>query len=658
MEVMEMLIKGYSGRILYIDLGSQSIVVKPLNENWVKDYLGGWGINFRLAYDLIKPGDDPFSPDSPMILGVGPLVGTLYPGSGKIMATAKMPMTASKDGKHFVANSTGGSSRFSIMLKAAGYDHVVIQGRADRPIYLMIDNDKVSFHDAADLWGKKDPYETADILTNKHEGAGVITIGKAGENKVRFAMSFVDKNWHLGKSGFGAIMGSKNLKAIVVRGSKGVMPADPERFMKVVNRLREVASNNKTVEGIRRIGYQYLWFPIWVHNYYQSLIWTKEEWSKYYGIEAVEKAYDIGNACSSCVIACKSICSAKEGEYKGEILDTAHYLIVGIVGDRFQLKDTGAPIKFAQKCNLYGMDIFNVLSMVDWITRLYDQKEIQKEQTDGMDLSRKMDTYLLLLDKIGNREGKLGNAMADGWFALSELVGKDATKEYIYGHAIAKGNESIYPPRAAKLDPMRITMMMTNPRGGSSPQGHSRTVVPLMPLKVVKADAAKTGISEEELEAIFSEDNFDHARLTRHIEDAYGTYNALGVCSVYATFGWTNVKVLAEAYSALTGIEVTPEKMKKKGERIMNLYKILNVREGFTRKEDRPPESVFTPVQTPEGEQSLQNYYRKKTYSMEDCERLLDDYYKYRGWDIKTGVPTKEKLEELGLEDFSKVVAS
>jgi len=184
MEVMEMPIKGYSGKMLYIDLESQSIEKKPLNKNWIKDYLGGWGINYRLAYDLIKPGDDSFSPDSPIILGVGPLVGTLYPGSSKLMATAKMPMTASKDGKHFIATSTGGSNKFSIMLKAAGYDHLIIQGQAERPIYLMIDDDKVSFCDAEDLWGKKDSYETADILTSKHEGSGVVLLERRVKTKL------------------------------------------------------------------------------------------------------------------------------------------------------------------------------------------------------------------------------------------------------------------------------------------------------------------------------------------------------------------------------------------------------------------------------------------------------------------------------------------
>jgi aldehyde:ferredoxin oxidoreductase len=648
-----MSIPGYAGRILNIDLGSRSTEVRPLDESWIDKYLGGWGINYRLAYDLIEPGADPLSAGNPIILGIGPLAGTLYPGSCKVLATSKMPLTASVDGKHFVATSTGGSNTFLLMFKAAGYDHIVIQGRAEKPTYLKIDNDEVEFCDGRDLWGQKDVYKTTEILNKRHPGFGIATIGKAGENQVRFAMAYLDKHWHLGKSGFGAVMGSKNLKAVIVRGNKGVRVADPDRFMKVVDYLRAKADDNPTVKQIRRIGFHQLWNPIWVHNFYQSEVWTKEEWSKYYGIESAEKVIKSNKSCSSCCIGCKTVCSVKDGEYQGQELHTMHYSSIAPIGDRFQLKDPGGPLRFGEYCNKYGMDVLNSTSMVDWITRLYVDKEITKEQSDGIELSRSIDTYLLLLEKMTNREGALGNAMADGWFTLSNFVGKDATKDYIYGNQIAKGQECIYPARAAKLDPMRISMLMTNPRGGGSPHGHSATVVPLRPLKHVKADAANTGMSEEELEQIFSEDDFDHPRLTRHIEDAYAVYNALGVCSTVATFGWTNVKILSEAYTALTGIAITPQELKKDGERITNLYKMLNVREGFRREHDLPPEAVFVPIQTPEGEQGLEDYYRNKKYSMEDCERLLDAYYKSRGWDVTTGIPTKKKLRELGLEIFS-----
>lgn len=242
--------------------------------------------------------------------------------------------------------------------------------------------------------------------------------------------------------------------------------------------------------------------------------------------------------------------------------------------------------------------------------------------------------------------------MADGWYALSERVGRDASKEYLQQHGIIKGQESIYPPRAAKMDPMRMTMIMTNPRGGHSPQGHSATAAPQRPLKIIQRDLANTGIRPEEMGKIFTADDFDHARLTRHVEDAYSVYNCLSTCSVWATFGYTNVKILAEAYSALTGIKITPEKLKERGEKIINLYKLLNVREGLSRKDDIPPEAMLRPIQTPDGEQKLTDYYRTKAYTREDLEKLLDDYYADRGWDIRTGIPTQEKLNALTLKGF------
>ena len=158
-----------------------------------------------------------FLPENPIILGVGPLVGTLYPGANKVMTTCKMPMTASNDGKHFIGTSVSGNNLFALMFKNAGYDHIVISGRAEKPVYLKISDDEVQLCDAEDLWGKNDVYETADILDRRHEGFGKMVIGKAGENRVRFAMAFVDRFWHAGKSGFGAVMGSKNLKAIIVK---------------------------------------------------------------------------------------------------------------------------------------------------------------------------------------------------------------------------------------------------------------------------------------------------------------------------------------------------------------------------------------------------------------------------------------------------------
>lgn len=647
---------GYAGRILYVDLTSGNIRIEPLSEKWMKDYLGGWGINYRLAYDLIEPHGDPFSPANPIILGLGPLVGTLYPGAVKLMATTKMPMTASADGRHFVATSTGGSTRFSLMLKSAGYDHVVIQGRSESPVYLRIDDEKVEICDAEDLWGKLDIYQTADELSKRHEGYGAITIGKAGENKVRFAMAIIDKTSHLGKSGLGAVMGSKNLKAIVVRGTGGIKPHDPRRFMDVVDQVRRMPASNPIAQRYQKIGLSASWDLIWVKNYYQSERWTKDEWSRHYGVNSVKNVLHGIQACTSCPVGCRAHHVVKNGPYAGTETYTAHYLYSALVGARLEIEDPGTSIKFVDICNRAGMCAINALGMVDWVTRLYTEGEIDNRVTEDLKLNRDIESYFLLLDKVIHREG-IGDVMADGWFALSSLVGKDATEAYLQQHGISKGQECIYPARAAKMDPMRITGTMTNPRGGQTPQGHSACAAPERPLKVLRRDAGNTGMSEEELDRTFTGDNFHHGILTKHIEDAYAVYNSLSVCTVWVTFGFTNVKVLSEAYSALTGIEISASELKQKGERIINLYKLLNVREGFDRKDDIPAKALLRPIKTPDGEQALTDYYHKKVYTSADLEEILDEYYEERGWDVKKGIPTAEKLRDLGLEDFANALS-
>lgn len=650
-----MKIPGYAGKILYIDLKNKSVKTKSINKSWIKEYIGGWGINARLAFDLIKPGSDPFSADNPIIFGIGPMVGTLYPGSSKIMATTKMPMPASPDGCYSVATSTAGCFKFNVMLKSCGYDHLVITGKAKTSTYLMIRDSEIEFYDAQDLWGKFDTYQTSDILSDRHPGCGTLTIGSAGENKVRYAMAIVDKTAHLGRSGFGAVMGSKNLKAIVAKGSSSLAVADPDRFMKVVDRVRMKAKNNPISKAYQDIGLAASWDLIWVKNYYQSESWSKEEWTKYYGTETVEGVLHGVKACVSCPVGCKSHHIVRKGKYAGTETYTTHYLYAALVGAKFEIKDPETSLKFVDMCNRNGMCVINAMSMIDWVTRLYADNEISNIISGGINLSRNVENYLDLIKAIVKREG-IGNVMADGWYALSRFLGKDATLNYHQQHGISKGQESIYPPRASKMDPMRITAVMTNPRGGHTPHGHSATAAPERPLKAIKKDAENTGMSENELNETFSENDFDHARLTRHIEDAFAVYNSLSVCSVWATFGFTNVVTLAEAYSALTGVEITPRELKEKGEKIVNFYKLLNVREGFDRKNDIPPKALLKPIKTPDGNQHLMDYYRTKNYSENDLDKILDDYYADRGWEIERGIPTIKKLRSLKLDEFQSAL--
>jgi aldehyde:ferredoxin oxidoreductase len=297
---------GYVGQILHVDLTSGDISKQPLDTELARKFLGGWGINYRLEYDLLKPGTDPLSPDNPIIIGVGPLIGTLVPGSGKVAATMKLPIVARKqEKKYIVATGVGGSHRFGAMIKNAGYDHVVITGRAKKPSYLKIIDDDVEICDARDLWGR-DVYETTDELANRHRGqtgkAGVWAIGRAGENLVTSALGFIDRVATMGRWGGGAVLGSKNLKAVVSLGTKGVKVKDPKRFMAAVDKKRK----------------EIMSYPL-----YRSGVPAERHLPE--GIPYPSNLYDLTKyaepACMGCIDSCRASFRIREGRFTG---DTMH----------------------------------------------------------------------------------------------------------------------------------------------------------------------------------------------------------------------------------------------------------------------------------------------------------------------------------------------
>jgi len=645
---------GYAGSILYVDLANGETRKEPLDLELAKKFVGGWGINFKLAYDLMKPGTDPFSPDNPIIIGVGPLVGTVAPGAAKVGATTKFALPATEDGRYYITTASSGSRRFGLMLKNAGYDHVVITGRARAPVYIKIIDDEVEICDAGELWGKKDIYETTDELMDRYEGCGVIAIGRAGENLVRFAMALTDKKSTLGRSGLGAVMGSKNLKAIVTQGTKGIKISDQPRFMRMVDSIYEhfVAYLMSMHDPEGQAG----WRDIIVPNLDPG-IWSKYDWDARYGVKKVSEVRKEVKPCTSCWLPCGggNVLEIKDGEFRGATSETGFYLVVAIVGQKLDLIEQREAIKLVEMMNRAGVCGCTSSSLIDWVTRRYKQNVITEKDTGGVVLGRDLNTYMELLDKIIDRQG-FGNTLAEGWFETSRWVGRDARSDYVEGFGIAKGTDCIYPARAAKLDPMRFSMGITNPRGGHSEMGHSSTMFPLIPLISIRRDAEGWGTSKDAIDRIFAPvpyyGVFNTARLTRHIEDLSSIVSCLGACTSWAALGGLiNATNMAELYSAATGIQIDPHELKRRGERVFNLYKVLNVREGFTRKDDQFPEVWLQPMPSPDGLQYLTDYYRMHHVTRDDLQRLLDDYYDERGWSIALGIPSREKLVELGLEE-------
>lgn len=647
---------GYAGSILYVDLTNEVVKREPLDNSLTDQFIGGWGINHRLIWNLLEPGIDPFSPDNPIVIGAGPLAGTVFGGS-KIQGTTKFALPATEDGRFYVTSAISGSGRFGLMMKNAGYDHIVITGRAKRPAYLEVTDDSVAIRDATQFWGKKDIYETSDELSRRYPDCGVIAIGTAGENLVRSAMAITDKRMHFGRGGFGAVMGSKNLKAIAARGTRGIQLFDTKRYMNVIDRLYQQIPTS--AKDRQQLGSHAGWASmITVHM--NPGLWSVFDWDRHYGIARFLEVKKDVKACTGCWFGCNVGYEIKDGEFAGTETETGHFLWPAVFGQRLELADCREALKLLDVANRSGTCISTMGSLIDWITRLYAEGLIGKEQTDGLDLQRDIKTYLNLAEKMINREGSLGKAMADGWFATSEHVGRDARTDYILGTGIAKGTDCIYPARMTKLDSMRFSMGLTNPRGGYSGQGNSITISPFQSLEAIKRDAIARGTPDDAIARIFQPikyyGSFNVGRLTKYMEDFCSLHNALGTCVVSSRYG-TTIDDLVELYSAATGVEMSAQELMKRAERAQNLYKMLNAREGFSKKEDAAfPDVWLVPINTPDRREALTDYHRIRELSREDILKLLDDYYDERGWDKQSGVPGKDKLRELGLDKLANNV--
>jgi len=641
---------GYAGQILRVDLSSGKIEKEPLSPEFIEDYMGGVGMQYRLIYDLLRPGLDPFSPDAPVIVGTGTLTGTLTPLGGKVFATAKVPAIASKrEEKHFISYCTGGNERFGAMMKNAGYDHVVITGRAKKPSYLKIIDDDIEICDAADLWGKKGIYETSEELAERHQGAtgpaGVWAIGKAAENLVRHAHGVVDMHAQFGRHGVAAVLGSKNLKAVVTLGTRGVKVADSTSFMKAVDRVR----------------HQIMSHP---------LFHTR-------GLKGdATGAREIQRACMACLEGCKFGYQVEDGRFAGEKLKVSYSSLTRLFGRTLGLKHFGDTVRLMNMVNDYGLDMYTMRGMLRFLVRLYERGVITGKDTGGLVLKfGDFDSYVQLLNKIVNRED-IGEVAAEGWYPLAQRIGVDASADFEDGWSIVKGVSLIADARNSGFSPVwglgpMVTGMVRHRHGATywapGDDIHRDTYFPegRRSLNDLKRDMVRIGATEEELERMFTENDFNAGIMEKVTEDGHMVCDLLGVCEASHVLGhpMQDLPRLSELYSLATGIELSPAELKKKGEKIFNLVKVLNVREGFTREDDAVPsiwlQNVERPVildrSTIKGKSYLHDYFRRRI-SRDDVHKMFDDYYEERGWDIERGVPTKEKLVELGLGEFEEIV--
>ena len=611
---------GYAGRMLRIDLTSGKTSVEPLNEEYAKKYIGGIGLGMRLWLDNSKPGVEPFSPENPLILATGPIAGTMWPTGGNGHAFV------SKSPASYGVGEAKAHGTFGTELKRAGYDVVILKGKSERPVYLWIDDDSVQIVDASQLMGKS-PQETEDAI---REELGdyyirVAAIGVAGEKLSRIACIINDKTRAAGRTGLGAVMGSKNLKAIAVRGTRDITVAKPEVFMEMVKEFHE------RMKGPAAAKYRTLGTPenVLVHNSLACMPTRNYNNASFEGAEKVsgevlnEKYVTKIIGCSSCAMRCEHMCVVSEGPYKNT-MTRMEYETLWALGPYCGVDRLDAIIKGMQLTNYYGVDAISAGVIIGFAMDCYEKGILSQKELDGIDARfGNHEAMIQLVEKIGKREG-IGDILADGVKVASEKIGKGSEK--LAAHI--KGVEVTgYDLRCLKTAALGFAVSF---RGAD----HNRHGAYAFDVKgKVNRLIAEKG----------------RGKLVKGMEDSYAVIDSLVVCKFSRGTYFKEWEDMSKLYSVVTGHEMTPDELKLAGERINNIGRVFNVREGLGRKDDTLPYMVMHNPIPDEGPS------KGAVFTQAELDLLLDDYYEARGW-TKEGIPTEQKLKELGMEDVIPMI--
>lgn len=610
---------GYAGRVLYVNLTTGKTRVEKLNEEYAQKYIGGIGLGMRLWLANSKAGVDPFSPENPLVLALGPISGTMFPTAGNGHAfVSKSPATGGIG--EAVAHGTFGAE-----LKRAGYDAVVLTGKAEKPVYLWIDDDSVQLLDAAHLMGKS-PSETEDAIKDELGDyyIRVASIGMAGEKLSRIACIINEKTRAAGRTGMGAVMGSKNLKAIAVRGTRDIVPAKPDEFMDMVKEFHErmkgpATQKYRTLGTAENVLVHNSLFCMPTRNYNNAHF---EAADKVSGEVMNEKYVTKIIACSSCAMRCEHEVVVREGQHKGT-MTRMEYEMLWSMGPYCGIDKLDAIIKGVSLCNQYGMDAISAGVIVAFAMDCHEQGILSHEEL-GVDAHfGSVDALLTLLEKMGKREG-IGDILADGVRIAAQKIGKGAEKlaQHIKGLEVTG-----YDLRCLKTAALGFAVSF---RGAD----HNRHGAYAFDVKG-KVDRLKA--------------EKGRGKLVRDMEDVYALIDSFIVCKFSRGTYYKELADMAKLYSLVTGYEMTPEEVKKAGERINTIARVINVREGLSRKDDTLPWKVMNQPIPDDGP------VKGAIVTQEELDLLLDDYYQARGW-TPDGVPTAEKLKELGMDDLVDIV--
>lgn len=634
---------GWMGEILRVDLTTGKVSKEPTMKYDGKKFLGGRGINDLLLFNEVSPKVGAFDADNRLIWGVGPLGATRVPAPGRCQLTFKSPYPS-----HLGESNCGG--HIGSELKFAGYDHLIIQGRAEKPVYLWISDNKVKIRDASHLWGKN-TWETQNLIRKElgDEKIRIACIGQGGENLVKFASIMTEGSNAFGRCGGGAVMGSKNLKAVALRGSKKVKVAKLGDFERLRKEVYAHIENDPMFIPWKENGSPLVFDLgedagiIAVKNYWRTGRW---EGNKKIGPKSLRKYIVKRKGCFGCPVACHGYYEVTEGPFAGIKGEGPEFETLSALGCKCLCDELDALLQMNNLCNQYGLDTISTGNVFCSLMDFYERGLITEKDTDGIAMVwGDPEAMIKMIHKIARREG-VGDLLSEDIVDYAKKVGEEA--EYLVMHNKGVTHTSLVPQS------MVGTLLSYSSAGRGS---HHLSGLPT-PQYMMSPQIARAACGFEEGGDPLSYHPLANARIVIFYQHLFRILDSINLCKFvygHAPF-WhdsnDNLKklpvYLAKLFSVVTGIEMSKDDLFTAAERIFNVGKSFIVREGMTRQDDMPSERVFN--EGVEGEHSVGPVPLPRV-DKQKFNKILDTYYQERGWD-SNGKPAVKKLEELGIKQI------
>ena len=618
---------GLSGRIMRINLTNGKSTVETFSESYARKFIGGKGLAIDLLYKELEPRIDPLGIENKLVFSLGPVNAAGIPGDTRFVVAVKAPLTG-------IWGEGNCSGWFADGLKRSGYDALVFEGASESPVYVWINDGIVEIKDAKHLWGKWTA-ETEAMIKDEVgvRDSGIVAIGPAAENLVRFAAVTHTAHRAAGRTGLGAVMGSKNLKAIATRGTKKVDVADPARVRELRTEITRETFKSEFTVVLRDHG-QAGFIPdlqndgiLPTRNFKSGVFEGADKISGQTMTKTILKSRE---ACPRCPVACKRLVEVKEGPFSPVLPEYGgpEYESVASLGSLLGIDRMDAVCRMNMLCNAYSLDTISTGVCIAWAMECYEKGILTKEETDGLELNfGNAEAAVELVEKIALREG-FGDIFSEGLKRATEKIGKGSERFAVE----IKGLEiPMHEPRGKKG--LGVMYAVSN-RGGCHMQSmHDPDIESpdMAPEIGISKPMHRLDTSREKVLAL------------KKTSDWTAMINSTGLCSNIYWFGSVYYRPVhqVEILNAVTGWDLTVEEFMTTGERINTYCRAFNVREGITRMDDTLPARFMEPlVGGPTDGQSI---------SPDELNSMLDDYYEICGWDKETGIPTKERLKELGL---------